>query len=265
MDAIELKDIEFAYIKPLFHDLSLTIETGKWTAIIGKSGSGKSTLLKIIVGLVAPTKGSVKILNEILTNETKKKIRNEISFVFENPDYQFIENTVYDDIAFSLENLHVPKEEIKLRVDEVLKLLQIADLKDMAPTELSGGEKQLVALATALVKKPKILILDEALPMIDNARKEKIFKLLADLKRKEKLTIIQVTRDIEETLNADTLVLLDNGAITKDKPLNLYKDEKTLKDVGLPFMAELSLKLKYYGLIDKIILKMDKMVNALWK
>ncbi|MBQ2407820.1 MAG: ATP-binding cassette domain-containing protein, partial [Bacilli bacterium] len=164
---IELKNVNFKYgNKELFKNLNLQIERGTFTTIIGTNGSGKSTLIRIILGLLVAD-GEIKINNLELNHKNLKKIISKIGVVLENPDDQFVAETVMDDIAFSLENMNVDKKEIKSRVNKIAKFVGIEDILEREPHSLSGGQKQLVALASALVTDPDILILDEALTMID--------------------------------------------------------------------------------------------------
>lgn len=267
-DIIIIKDLAFKYDEKLiFNRLNLNIKRGSFTTIIGPNGCGKSTLIKIILGLLK-TNSYLNVDQMILCNDNIKTIRKRIGVVFENPDNQFVAETVMDDIAFSLENMKYNKEEIRKRIDKFTKYLGIYDLLEREPHSLSGGEKQLVALASALVIEPKILILDEALTMVDREVKEKTYKILKGLHEKSNVTIINVTHDLEDSLYGDDIVVIDQGQVVLKGPKELVlQEEKILNNIGLdlPFMASLSIKLKYYGLVDKLILDMDEMVDLLWK
>ena len=157
---------------------------------------------------------------------------------------------------------------IKTKLNKVLTYVPVDDLLDRSLNSLSGGEKQLVALASALIKEPKILILDEALSMIDGVTKKQILNILKRLNNEKKMTIINVTHDIEETVYGSDIVVLSEGKIVlNDSKLNIYKEERLLKKLGLdlPFMVDLSNKLGYYGLVSDTMLNMNEMVNHLWK
>ncbi len=264
---VEINNLNFKYRnKEIFKEFNLTIKKGEITSIIGLNGSGKSTLMKILLGLMK-FKGLIKINNVFLTRETVKIIRKEIGVVFENPDNQFVAETVMDDIAFTLENMNYKKNIIKTKIIDVARYIGIEHLLEKNPHELSGGQKQLVAFASALVHDPKLLILDEAVAMIDPCNKNKIYSMIKDLKNKG-MSIILVTHDIEETTISDKIILMDKGKIIlNNEKEEVYKEEKILKDLGfdLPFMVELSTRLKFYNLIDETIYDMEKMVNLLWK
>jgi len=268
MNIIEVKKLNFNYKdKKVFNNFNLNIEIGSFTTIIGLNGSGKSTLIKILLGLLK-FDGEIKIDTLTLTQDNIKEIRKRVGVVFENPDNQFIAETVMDDIAFSLENLQMNSKNIKNKVLELSKYIGIEHLLDREPHSLSGGEKQLVALASALVHEPKILILDESLTMVDMKVRKKIYSILNDLNQNKKITIINVTHDMDEVIYSDDIILIDNGNLILKGP----KEEVLLEDkvfnklnLELPFMVSLSIKLKYYGLIDHLIFDMNEMVDEIWK
>ena len=264
---IEMKAVNFKYgEKEIFNNLNLNIKEGSFISIIGPNGSGKSTLMKLIVGLYK-AEGEIKVDNIIMAQETYKEIRSKIGIVFENPDNQFVAETVMDEIAFSAENMNYEKKEIRNRVREVGKLLDIESIMEKEPHSLSGGQKELVSLASALVTKPKILILDEALDMIDNNRRSDVLKVLTDL-NKEGMTIINITHNSEELLYGNEIIVLNGGIIQDQGPTKeLLRKEKLFKNNGLelPFVVDLSYKLKYYGLVDDIVLDIDELVNKIWK
>lgn len=268
MNIIEIKDLNFKYDdKTIFENLNLNIEKGSFTTVIGNNGSGKSTLVKILVGLLKAS-GEIKINDIVLDKENIKEIRKLIGVVFENPDNQFVAETVMDDIGFSLENLQIKPREIRVKIKEVANYIGISHLLDKEPHSLSGGEKQLVALASALVHEPKILILDEALTMVDVRVRKQIYAILNDLNKNKGVTIINVTHDMDEVLYGSDIVLISKGAIVlKGKKEAVLKEEKVFNALGLdlPFMVSLSIKLMYYGLINRVIFDMDEMVNEIWK
>ena len=265
---ISMDNINFAYgKKEIFSNLSLSINKGEFVTIIGPNGSGKSTLIRILLGFIK-SEGTVTINDLVMNSKNSRKIISKIGVVFENPDDQFVAETVMDDIAFSLENLRVKPSEIKKKIKEVVDYLDIEYLLNREPHTLSGGEKQLVSLASALVIDPDIIILDEALTMIDVDIREQIYKILKELNKEKNITIINVTHDMDETLYGDRLIVIDKGNIILDgKTSKVLLEEKKFNKLGLtlPFLAELSIKLKYYGLVDEMILDMDEMVDKLWK
>ena len=264
---ISIKNLDFGYdAKQIFNKFNLEIEKGSFTSIIGSNGSGKSTLMKIIVGLYK-AEGEIKVDNIAMSQDTYKEIRSKIGIVFENPDNQFVSETVMDEIAFSLENMNYEKKEIRQRVKEIGALLNIENIMEKEPHSLSGGQKELVSLASALVIKPKILILDEALDMIDNNRRDDVLRILTNL-NKEGLTIINITHNSEELLYGSNIIVLNDGEIKDQGPTEeLLRKEKLFKNNGLelPFVVDLSYKLKYYGLVDDIVLDIDELVDKIWK
>lgn len=265
---IKIKNMSFNYKnKQIFENFDLDIEKGKFIHIVGPNGSGKSTLVKILLGLLKAD-GYISIYRMNMCDANLMDIRRNIGIVFENPDNTFVAETVADDIAFALENLQYTPKTIGDKIKKISEYLNITHLLEKNPHYLSGGEKQLVALAGALITDPKILILDEALTMLDGIEKESILKLLKKLIQEKKITIINVTHDMEETVYGDKIIVLDNGKVVfNDEKEVVYKEEKTLKKLGLelPFMVDLSNKLRYYGLVDENILNMNEMVNHLWK
>lgn len=264
---ISIKNLNFKYReKVIFDNFNLEIKENKITSIIGQNGCGKSTLIKVLVGLLKYN-GTIKIGDKLLVKDNIKEIRKNIGIVFENTDNQFVAETVMDDIAFTLENMNYKKDKIKNKIEEITKYLGIYDILESSPHSLNSNQKQLVSLASALVHDPKILILDEALTMIDPIEKDKILNILLELKEKG-MTIILVTHDIEETLISDEIVLISDGKVILKSEKNLfYKEEKILKDYGfkLPFMIELSNRLMFYDLIDHFIYDMKEMVDLIWK
>lgn len=251
---LEISDLNFSYNKKtIFENLNLKIKEGDFLFITGSTSCGKTTLIKILAGLI---KTNIKTLE-----------KKEIGIVFDNPENFFVAETVKEEISFTLINLKYKKTEIEKKVKEITSLLKIEYLLDYNPHSLSGGEKELVSLAAALINNPKLLLIDGTFAMLDELTKEKIMKLLKKLNKEQKLTIICTTANLEDVLYGKELVLIDKKVVLKEKIKNAFNDEKIFKkyNLELPFLASLSHKLKYYGLIDKIILNMDKMVNELWK
>lgn len=265
---ITIRDLKFKYDdKLIFNNFNLDIKTGSWTTIVGPNGSGKSTLVRLMLGLLK-SESSITINGQLLSDQTALKIRTQMGVIFENPDNQFVGQTVSDDLAFSLESLGYPAKEINKRIKETSQKFAIEDLLNVEPHALSGGQKQVIALAAALITKPNILILDEALTMTNQDSRAKIFRILTNLHQDTDLTIINVTHDMEESLYGDDIIVLDDGKIELRGPKEeILTQEKELHRLGLelPFMALLSIKLKYYNLIDSMIFDMDAMVNKLWK
>lgn len=264
---IEIKNLNLKFNDfELFHDFSMSINQKSFTTILGPNGSGKSTLVRILTGLIE-SDAIISVDNLTVDKEHINDIRKIIGVVFSNPDNQFIADTVYDDIAFTLLNLGYDKKTVHDEVISICSDLEITALLDKEALKLSGGEKQLVALACALIHKPKILILDEAFSMIDAITKKKILSKLQDLNKKG-LTILNITQDSEECLYGTNIVIINKGKLIINKSLKVaFKNDKTFISNGLelPFMVDLSLKLKYYDLVDEIILDNKALVDKLWK
>ncbi len=260
---ITIKNLNFSYKnKIIFSDLNLEIKNGEFVFIIGKSGSGKTTLVKILSGLIKEN-FDIKVDNAEI-NEIKKIM----NVSFEGLNTIFITDTVREELEIKLKNLNTPKEEINEQINKIAKYLEIENILDCEPNSLSGGEKELVKIAAALLGTPKIIILDECTSMLDGITKEKVYKYLKKINRENKTTIICTTNDMDDLLYGKRIVMLGNKNIVLDSKTNkAFENEKIFKEnnLELPFMASLSIKLKYYNLLDEIILDINKMVNKLWK
>ena len=268
MDSIVINNLSFSYDdKIIFDNLSLSIKNGVFTTILGNNGSGKSTLVKILCGLL-DFSGSINICGFELCSSNISSIRRNIGVVFENPDNCLISETVLEDLAFPLENLNCSRDFIYSKINEISNYLGISHLLKKSCSELSGGEKQLVSLGCALITGPSVLILDEALSMLDLKSKKKVLSILKKVKKDYDVTIINVTHDIEESVYGDEIILLNNGSvIIQDEKTEVYKCEKDLKKYGfdLPFMVDLSNRLSYYDLVDGFVFDMNQMEDVLWK
>jgi len=264
---IEIKDLTFSYGNHnLYENFSLEITEGSFYTVLGPNGSGKSTLARILVGL-EPVDTEIIIDGLILNLKNMEEIRRKIGIVFENPNSQFITESVSEELAFPLENLNYHPEDIINRVANISLEFGITELLDRNPSELSGGEKQLVALASALIYEPKILILDEALVMIDGVYRNRVFDILSSY-HKNGLTILNITHDSEETLYGTDILILNEGTKVLQSPLKqALKNEKifTSNLMELPFIVDLSTKLNYYKVVNKIAFNKEKLVTYLWK
>lgn len=265
---IVINNLNFRYNNQVvFNDLCLSVKKESFTTLIGNNGSGKSTLVKLLLGLENGN-GSILIDNVLLCDNTINQIRRNIGVVFENPDSCLISETVLDDLAFPLENLNYSSDFIYSKINEVSSYLGINHLLNCNPHSLSGGEKQLVCLGCALVTGPKLIILDEALSMVDECSKINILRILKKINKDYGVTILNITHDIEESVYGDDIVAINGGqVIVNDSKDKVYKQEKRLKKlgIGLPFMVDLSNRLSYYDLVDDVIYDMDEMIDLLWK
>lgn len=265
---ISIEDLNFKYgERTIFEHFYLSIEENKITTLLGLNGSGKTTLVRILLGLLKAD-GFIKIADNVVMKETLKNVRRDICVVFENPDNQFVAETVKDDLAFSLENLNYKKKEIGKKINEISSLFKIEHILEKEPHQLSGGEKQIVALASSLITDPKILILDEALTMVDYEIKERVYNIINEYRQTHNLTVINITHNVEDTLRGDNIAIIHKGKLVMaDITKEVLRQEKKLNDLGmkLPFIVDLSHKLRFYGLLDDIILNEEEMVDILWK
>ncbi len=264
MNGIQIENLTY---EPLFYDLNFEVKKGSFISLVGRNGCGKSVLVKILLGLI-PAEGKILIDGFPLNQRNKKQIRKKIGVVFENPDSNFVAETPREDMTSFLRNIGFSESRIQKQIASTAEQFGITELLDYSISNLSGGEKQLIALATVTLHKPSVLILDDAFSMMDGVTKEKMIKIVKKMNREEKMTVIQITHDMDDTLYGTEIAVIDeNKMILHDQKETVFAQEKVLKKAGLelPFMASLSLKLQFYGLIDSIILDMDKMVNVLWK
>ncbi len=268
MNILDINNLTFRYRDKFIYDkFNLSIKKGDWVTIAGANGSGKTTLVKLILGLLK-SYGSIKIFDVVLNKRTLYDIRKEIGYVFDNPDDFFACETVRDELAFSLENLGIYPKTIRKKINEISKLLNLENLLDENPFDLSGGEKQKVFLACALMLEPRILILDDALLMIDINERNNLLKTIKEYNKKKRVTIISFTHNLDEALYSDRLVILNEGKIVVDGTFPfVFKEEALMRKIGLevPFMLELSKKLKVYNLLDYIELDPERLVDLLWK
>lgn len=241
------EDNTFAAVK----DLSLNIERGSFTVILGHNGSGKSTLAKMLNGLNKPTSGDV-FVDGINTKDEKTEIevKRKVGMVFQNPDNQIIASIVEEDVAFGPENLGIAPKEIEKRVDEALKATDMAEFKKSTPHRLSGGQKQRIAIAGIIAMEPECLVLDEPTAMLDPKGRTEIISTLHRLNREKGITVVLITHYMEEAQNADRVIVMNDGKIiADDKPKVIFSDVESLKKVGLdvPQTAELLYNLKKNG------------------
>ncbi|MGL5656497.1 MAG: energy-coupling factor ABC transporter ATP-binding protein [Fusobacteriaceae bacterium] len=225
--------------KNVIDDLSFHVKKGEFLGIAGRNGSGKSTLSRLLVGLEVADSGKIYYLDEEYKFKTMTNIREKVSLVFQNPNNQIIGNTVLDDLAFALENRGIHREAIKERVYWIAEKFNLLDLLEKNPSELSGGQKQMVAIAGVLIFNPEVLILDEVTSMLDAYSKKIVREMLNEIKKDH--TIIHITHDAEDLLETDRVVVLDRGKIALDiNPIELFKDMSLCKKHMLqkPFYYE---------------------------
>lgn len=265
---VEIKNLRFSYESEevVIKNIDFEVKTGTITTLIGNTGGGKTTLVKLLLGLLKGT-GNIQLLGQSNPQNNLVTMR-EIGAVIGNPKQNFVTNTVLHDLVFPLENLQMKQEEIDKYLSDIVKEFEIDELLTKHPQELNTEEAAIVSIATALVTKPKLLILDDVFTKISAIWKKKIYRILKKWNQLYQLTILNVTHDIEDCLFGKQLCVLHQGEIVLNiKTSELASYEKELKQYHytLPFMVELSEKLKYYNVIDHTILDMGRMVNTIWK
>ena len=248
--------------------VSLDIEKGSFVAVLGHNGSGKSTLAKLMNALYMPTEGRVLVCGMDTSEEEESwKIRRHAGMVFQNPDNQIVANVVREDVAFGLENLAVPHDEMVQRIDDALAAVRMTDFAASAPHMLSGGQKQRVAVAGVLAMQPEVMILDEATAMLDPSGRADVLKTVRKLNREQGMTVLWITHFMEEAAQADRVVVLDKGRIAMDGvPGEVFSRVEEIKALGLdvPPMAELAMELNRSGLeLPNGILTVEDMVKEL--
>lgn len=269
MPVIDVRDVTVQYRdedRPALQHVSLQVTRGDWIALIGHNGSGKSTLARALDGLVPLTAGTIHVAEIPVDEEHIWDVRRRVGMVFQNPDNQFVGADVAGDVAFSLENQEVPREEMHRRVAAALKAVGMAGYANHAPSRLSGGQKQRVAIAGVLALRPEIVIFDEATSMLDPAGRDDVVALMRTL-HEQGLTIITITHDIDEAGLADRVIMLDNGrVVTAASPATVFAQEDTLVARGLdvPYSARLKQALAARGVrVPKEYLTNEGMVNWL--
>lgn len=216
-------------------NINLKIDKGEFIAIIGVNGSGKSTLAKHFNGLLLPSEGQCIVDGmKVDDNEDIWKVRQKVSMVFQNPDNQIIATVVEDDIAFGPENMGLEREEIRNRIEFALKSLHIEHLRKMPPHLLSGGQKQLTAIAGAIAMRTQCIVLDEPTAMLDPQGRNAVMKALKELHEKYNITIIMITHFMEEAVQANRIIVMDEGKIIQDGAAkDIFKEKDKLKKIGL--------------------------------
>lgn len=250
---ISIENLKFQYPNQdnvILNDISFDIFKGEWIALIGHNGSGKSTLARLIDGLLKPLSGEIIVDNINLNYDTLWDVRAKIAMVFQNPDNQFVGADVMRDIAFGLENRGIPREEMIVRVNEALKLVNMEKFAEHDPSHLSGGQKQRVAIASAIALEPEIIILDEATSMLDPEGRIELINLINKLRKEKNFTVISITHDIDEATLADRVLVLNDGEIiTQGSPAEVFYNINEMNTLGLdiPYPQKIANELKKRG------------------
>lgn len=255
-------------VKRALDHVNLEIEKGSFVAILGHNGSGKSTFAKQINGILSPTDGTLFVSEMDTRNEAHLwDIRKNAGMVFQNPDNQIIGNIVEEDVGFGPENIGVPTEEIWKRVDESLKAVGMMMYRKQSPNHLSGGQKQRVAIAGVMAMKPECIVLDEPTAMLDpNGRKE-VIRTVHELNRAEGITMVLITHYMEEVVDADRVIVMDDGHIVMDgTPKEIFSRVEELKQyrMDVPQVTELAWELQKKGIpLPDGILRKSELLDAL--
>lgn len=278
MNLIEFKNVDFAYSVyddtddsaqsskvDVLENLNLNIEKGSFVAILGHNGSGKSTIAKLSNGILFADKGEVYVDGMLLKDDDSVfDVRKNVGMVFQNPDNQIVSSIVEEDVAFGVENLGVAPEECRKRVDDALKTVGMYDYRFKSPSKLSGGQKQRVAVAGIIAMKPQCIVLDEPTAMLDPSGRREVMETIKKLNKEEGMTIVLITHYMDEAVQADRVVVIDNGRIRlDDTPEKVFSQIELMKSLGLdvPQSTELVYKLGLAG--SKTVLNADSCVELI--
>ena len=268
---LRMEDVSYQYepdARPAVSHVTLEVERGSFVAVLGHNGSGKSTLAKLMNALFLPTEGRVLVCGmDTLTEERVWNIRRHAGMVFQNPDNQIVANVVREDVAFGLENLGVPQDEMVRRVEAALSAVRMSEFAETAPHMLSGGQKQRVAIAGVLAMEPELIIMDEATAMLDPSGRAEVLATVRKLNREKGMTVVWITHFMEEAAIADWLVVMNDGSVALEgTPRQVFSRVEEIKALGLdvPPMAELAQTLRERGMpLPEGILTVSDMVKEL--
>ncbi len=270
---INVDNITFEYesdeeTKAVLEDFSVRFNEGEFTAVLGHNGSGKSTLAKLLNGLLVPQKGTVTVDGLCTADEESSiKIKRTVGMVFQNPDNQLVATVVDEDVAFGLENLGIPHNEMIERVDDALNAVGMTEFKKTAPHNLSGGQKQRVAIAGIIAMQPKCIVFDEPTAMLDPRGRQEVMEVILKLCRQKNITVILITHYMNEAALADRAIVMNKGRIVLDgKPHNVFSEVDVLKEAGLdvPQPTELCVELNKNGFgLKSNALTVDECVEAI--
>lgn len=262
---IVFKNVSFQYQSDAsftLKDVSFNIPKGQWTSIVGHNGSGKSTIAKLMIGIENVKSGEIFYNNQTITDDNFEKLRKDIGIVFQNPDNQFVGSIVKYDVSFGLENHAVPHDEMHRRVSEALKQVDMLERADYEPNALSGGQKQRVAIASVLALNPSVIILDEATSMLDPDARQNLLDLVRIVKSEHNITIISITHDLSEAMEADHVIVMNKGTVYKEgTAIEIFDHAEELTTIGLdlPFPIKINQMLghqtsflTYEGLVNQL-------------
>ena len=255
-------------IQKAVNNINLEVKTGEFLVILGHNGSGKSTLAKLMNGLLMPTSGNVQVMGMDTQDEEQIwNIRERAGMVFQNPDNQIVATIVEEDVAFGPENLGVPPKEIRRRVDESLKIVEMTEYKMHAPHLLSGGQKQRVAIAGILAMNPDCIIFDEPTAMLDPTGRIEVMNTIKRLNKVENKTIVLITHYMDEAVEADRVLIMEEGEIVMEgTPKEIFRQVDQMKKLGLdvPQVTELVYELRKEGFdLKDDVLSVEELVELI--
>lgn len=271
MSFIRLDNVSYSYLKgtpgeiKAVKNLSVSIEEGDFVALVGHNGSGKSTVAKLINGLLLPSSGTVTVSGMSTADKNSLfEIRKNVGVVFQNPDNQMVATIIEDDVAFGPENLGLPPNEIRERVDWALKSVGMYEYREGQPFKLSGGQKQRIAIAGVLAVRPRAMILDESTSMLDPIGKKEIMDIVIKLNREEKMTVIMITHFMDEAALADKVFVMDDGELVLSGGKDVLLDPLLVeRGLGVTPAVSIANKLRSRGMdIGKVFMP-DELVEEL--
>ena len=254
----------------ILKDISLSIDKGDFVALLGHNGSGKSTFAKHMNAILLPSAGTMTVDGIDTKDESQRfTLRSHVGMVFQNPDNQIVATIVEEDVAFGPENLGIPPQEIRERVDDALKAVEMYDYREHAPSQLSGGQKQRVAIAGIIAMRPDCIVLDEPTAMLDPSGRREVMNTIHMLNREYGITIVLITHYMEEAAQAYRVVVMDDGKVVLDNtPKEVFSHVETLKKIGLdvPQVTELAYRLQQAGCpVDVHMISEEECVASLTK
>lgn len=257
MALLELDNVRFCYEpeaeqpREALRGLSLSIEQGEFVALLGHNGCGKSTVAKLLNGMLVPTEGKVLVDGIDTADENRQlDVRRRVGLVQQNPDNQMVAGIVEEDVAFGPENLGIPSEEIRVRVDNALKAVDMYEFRDRAPHKLSGGQKQRVAIAGVIAMETACIVLDEPTAMLDPRGRSEVMETITRLNREKGITVVLITHYMDEAVQAGRVVVMDSGRVLTDgTPQEVFRDVELLKrhHLDVPQATELCYTLQKAG------------------
>ncbi|WP_316607236.1 energy-coupling factor transporter ATPase [uncultured Ruminococcus sp.] len=273
MEFISVQNVSFQYAeeensRQVLNDISFEIKKGEFVALLGHNGSGKSTIAKLLNALLVPQKGKVFVDGMDTSDESLTyDIRSKVGLVLQNPDNQLVASVVEEDVAFGPENLGIPADEIRVRVDEALKAVDMYDHRLKAPYKLSGGQKQRVAIAGIIAMRPDCIVLDEPTAMLDPKGREEVLSTIKKLNKEYGITIVMITHYMDEAVHADTVYVVDSGSfVTSGTAEEVFSQVELLKKhrLDVPQATELCHKLRACGVpLERLPLTEEDCVSML--